>query len=163
MNNALGHIIEATEDGGDYSGTSFRWEVFILGGDPSDPSTYFAGFPKDQVSPIGSPDNVTFDTRGNLWIATDGQRSNLKVNDAIHAVPVDGPQRGRVMQILSAVVGAEVASLVFNTDDQALFASIQHPGEGGTLEQPTSVWPTGTVAIPTVVVVTRAGGGPIGG
>lgn len=161
-NNAFGHILEATEDGNDYTATTFRWEVFLLGGDPSDPSTYFAGFPKDQVSPIGTPDNVTFDSRGNLWIATDGQPSSLKVNDAIHAVAVDGPWRGRVMQLLSGVSGCEVASLVFNTDDQALFVSIQHPGEGGTLAQPTSVWPTGTVAIPSVVVVTRVGGGAIG-
>ena len=77
-------------------------------------------------------------------------------------MPVDGPQRGRVMQLLSGVTGAEVASLAFNTDDTALFASIQHPGEGGTLEQPTSVWPTGVVARPSVVVVTSTSGGTIG-
>jgi hypothetical protein len=161
-NNAFGHIIEATEDGGDYAGTAFTWEIFILGGNPSDPTTYFAGFPKDQVSPIGSPDNITFDTRGNLWIATDGQPNNLKVNDAIHAVPVDGSERGFVRQLLSAVPGAEVASLVFNSDDTALFAAIQHPGEGGTLDKPISVWPTGSVALPSVVVVTKTGGGQIG-
>jgi secreted PhoX family phosphatase len=160
-NNLFGHIIEATEDGNDYTATTFRWDVFILGGDPSDPSTYFAGFPKDQVSPIGNPDNVAFDSRGNLWIATDGQPSSLKVNDAIHAVPTEGPERGHVKQLLSAVVGAEVASLAFNADDSALFAAIQHPGEGGTLAQPTSTWPNG-VARPGLVVVTRLGGGPIG-
>ena len=77
-------------------------------------------------------------------------------------MPVDGPQRGRVMQLLSGVTGAEVASLAFNTDDTALFASIQHPGEGGTLEQPTSVWPTGVVARLSVVVVTSTSGGAIG-
>jgi uncharacterized protein len=161
-NNAFGHIIEATEDANDFTATTFRWEIFMLGGTPSDPSTYFAGFPADQVSPIGCPDNITFDTRGNLWIATDGQASALKVHDAIHAVATEGPMRGRVMQILSAVIGAEVASLVFNTDDGALFAAIQHPGEGGTLAQPTSSWPNG-LARPSVVVVTKAGGGPIGG
>ncbi len=51
----------------------------------------------------------------------------------IHAVPVEGPERGHLKQFLSAVKGSEVASLVFNTDDGALFASIQHPGEGGKL------------------------------
>ena len=30
-------------------------------GDPAAPETYFAGFPKDQVSPISCPDNVAFD------------------------------------------------------------------------------------------------------
>ncbi len=160
-NNAYGHIIEATEDRNDHTATSFKWEIFILCGEPADASTYFAGYPKDQVSPIGCPDNICFDSKGNIWIATDGQPASLKVNDAIHAVPVAGPQRGRVMQLLSAVSGAEVASLVFNPDDTALFAAIQHPGEGGTLEKPSSTWPNG-VALPSVVVVTRADGQPVG-
>ena len=160
-NNAFGHIIEATEDGNDAAGTTFRWEIFLLAGRPDDPTSYFAGCSTEQVSPIGSPDNITFDSRGNLWIATDGQPANLKVNDAIHAVPVAGPERGHVKQLLSGVVGCEVASLVFNTDDSALFASIQHPGEGGSLDQPTSGWPDG-LARPGVIAVSRTAGGMIG-
>ena len=134
----------------------------MLCGKPDDETAYFAGFDKSQVSPIGSPDNLAFDSRGNLWIATDGQPSNLKVNDAIHAVPVEGAERGHLKQLLSAVSGSEVASLVFNPDDTALFASVQHPGEGGKLSAPTSVWPTGTFARPSVVVVTSTRGGVVG-
>ena len=161
-NNAFGHIIEWTEDGNDHSATGFRWEIFMLCGRPEDETTYFAGFAKDQVSPIGSPDNLSFDTRGNLWIATDGQPSNLKVNDAILGVPLEGAERGHLKQLLSGVTGCEVASLLFNSDDTALFASIQHPGEGGKLDQPTSTWPTGALARPSLIVVTRINGGPIG-
>ena len=160
--NAFGHIIEWTEDGNNHAALRFRWEIFMLCGRPDDETAYFAGFPKDQVSPIGSPDNIAFDTRGNLWIATDGQPSNLKVNDSIHGVPVEGAERGHLKQLLSAVPGAEVASLNFNTDDTALFATIQHPGEGGKLSAPTSVWPTGTHALPGVVVVTSLRGGAVG-
>jgi hypothetical protein len=134
----------------------------VLCGRPEDESTSFGGFDKSQVSMIGSPDNLAFDSRGNLWIATDGQPSSLKVNDAIHGVPVEGADRGHLKQLLSAVPGAEVASLVFNSDDTALFASIQHPGEGGTLSAPTSVWPTGTYARPSLVVVTNQSGRAIG-
>ena len=161
-NNAFGHIIEWTEDGNDHAALSFRWEIFMLCGRPDDETAYFAGFPKDQVSPIGSPDNIAFDTRGNLWIATDGQPASLKVNDAIHGVPVEGAERGHLKQLLSAVSGAEVASLAFNADDTALFASIQHPGEGGKLSAPTSVWPTGTQARPSLVVVSSLRGGAVG-
>lgn len=161
-NNAFGHIIEWTEAGNDHAALSFRWEIFMLCGQPGDESTYFAGFDKSQVSPIGSPDNLAFDSRGNLWIATDGQPSNLKVNDAIHAVPVEGAERGHLKQLLSAVPGSEVASLIFNPDDTALFASVQHPGEGGKLSAPTSVWPTGTYARPSLVVVTSTRGGIVG-
>ena len=132
----------------------------MLAGDPADPSTYFAGFPKDQVSPIATMDNIAFDDSGNLWIATDGQPSAIKVNDGVFGVPTDGPERGHVKQILSAVVGSEVASLAVDSPSQSMFVSIQHPGEGGTLTEPTSHWPTGSVALPAVVVVTRQDGAP---
>ena len=72
VENRSGHIIEITEDGDDHSATGFAWELFLVAGDPEDDATYFAGFPKDQVSPIASPDNITFDVLGNIWISTDG-------------------------------------------------------------------------------------------
>jgi secreted PhoX family phosphatase len=160
--NAWGHIIELTEADGNHAGDHFSWEIFLLAGDPADPSTCFAGFPRDQVSPIANPDNISFDASGNLWIATDGQPGPLKVNDGIFGVPTAGPERGHVKQIMSSVVGSEVASLFIDSPTQSLFASIQHPGEGGTLTAPTSQWPTGSVALPAVVVISREDGGPIG-
>lgn len=69
----------------------------MLCGDPANPTdapTYFAGFDPSKVSPISSPDNVTFDRRGNLWIATDGQINTFGKNDGIYAVPVEGEERG---------------------------------------------------------------------
>ena len=161
-NNAMGHIIEIAEDGGNHSRLTFTWDIFILAGQPTDPTSYFAGFQKDQVSGFACPDNISFDSRGNLWIATDGQPSAIKVNDAILAVATEGPERGLVKQFLTSAVGSEVASLYVMRDDSALFASIQHPGEGGSLAAPTSTWPDGGVARPGVIVVTRNGGGAIG-
>jgi secreted PhoX family phosphatase len=160
--NTAGHMIELTEADGLHTSDHFGWEIFMLAGDPKDPSTYFAGFPKDQVSPIASMDNIAFDASGNLWIATDGQPSALKVNDGVFGVPTQGPERGHVKQLLSAVPGAEVASLVVDSPTQSMFVTIQHPGEGGSLTRPTSVWPTGSVALPAVIVVSREDGGPIG-
>ncbi|MCV5738027.1 DUF839 domain-containing protein, partial [Escherichia coli] len=81
------------------------------------PSTFFAGFDKAKVSPIATPDNLTFDRAGNLWVATDGMDgSNLKSNDGIFAVPTQGPERGWVRQFLSAPKGAEVCGPVFTAD-----------------------------------------------
>lgn len=161
--NRFGHIIELIEDDRDPASTSFRCEIFLLCGDPTDPSTYFSGFDKSKVSPISNPDNLTFDSFGNMWIATDGQPDTLGANDAVHAVPTRGSSRGQVRQFLSAAFGAEVASLVLNPDEHALFVSIQHPGEGGTLAQPTSVWPDPPAgpARPSVIVVTRDSAGPV--
>jgi secreted PhoX family phosphatase len=160
--NTWGHMIELTESDGNHAGASFHWEIFLLAGDPADESTYFAGFPRSQVSPIACMDNIAFDPSGNLWIATDGQPSAIKVNDGVFGVPTEGPERGHVKQLLSAVTGSEVSSLVVGAQTQSMFVSIQHPGEGGSLTAPTSHWPTGSVALPSVIVVSREDGVPLG-
>lgn len=172
--NYNGHIIEITETRNDPSSTTFRWEMFIQCGDATDPTTYFAGFPKDQVASVSAPDNIAFDRRGNLWIATDGQirRDAFRgpglpgspATDSIYAVAVAGPERGLTKRLVNGVLGGEIASLAFNTNDTALFLSIQHPGEGGTVADPASHWPDGgdLVARPTVIAVHRLDGGIIG-
>ncbi|WP_027891745.1 PhoX family protein [Calidithermus chliarophilus] len=163
--NKDGHIIEIMEEGNDAGATRFRWALFLVCGDPKDPSTFFAGFDKGKVSPIATPDNITFDRAGNMWVATDGMDgSNLKAHDAIYAVPTQGPERGYVRQFLSAPKGAEVCGPVFTPDNRTLFAGIQHPGEGGTIEKPVSLWPDGAgVARPSVVAIRKSDGGVIGG
>jgi hypothetical protein len=62
--NPFGHVLELREHGDDAGATRFCWQIFLLCGDPTDPSTYFAGYPRRLVSPIGSPDNMTFDNGG---------------------------------------------------------------------------------------------------
>jgi hypothetical protein len=174
--NRHGHIIEITENGDNPAALTFAWEMFLLCGNPATQpvnspaptlgaeATYFGGFAHSQVSALSSPDNITFDRRGNLWIATDGQPTTFGMNDGIFAVPVEGQERGFLRQLFSGVIGGEVASLHFGALDQSLFVSIQHPGEPGTgpnsanssFETPTSVWPDGnTPPRPSVVVVTK--------
>lgn len=158
-NNAGGHVIELFEDDGDAGATSFTWSLFLVCGNPDDPSTYFAGFPKDQVSPIGNPDNVAFDRLGNLIIATDGQPGSIGVNDAFHFVPVDGDQRGHVQQFLSVPVDAEACGPELTPDNRTLFCAVQHPGEDGTVDSPTSTWPDGQAPPrPSVVDIAKTRG-----
>ncbi|HEX5138313.1 MAG TPA: PhoX family phosphatase [Planctomycetota bacterium] len=161
--NRCGHVVEILEEGNDAAARRFRWSLFLVCGDPGDPSTYFAGFPKGKVSPISTPDNVAFDRAGNLWIATDGQRGSIGNNDGIFVVPTAGPERGRVRQFLSAPEGAEVCGPAFTSDGRTFFAAIQHPGEGGTVEKPSSRWPDGAGAPrPSVVAIRREDGDAIG-
>ncbi len=158
-NNRYGHIIELTEDdNGNATSTTFTWEIFILCGDPHDPDhdTYFAGFPQHRVSAISSPDNLTFDNYGNMWIATDGQPGTLDAGDGIYAVPVEGSERGFLRQFLSGPVGAELCGPEFTSDNRTLFCAIQHPGEGGTVEEAISTWPDGaSPPKPSVIAVTK--------
>jgi hypothetical protein len=157
--NTHGHVIELTETGDDATATTFGWSIFMLCGDPSVAAqgTYFAGW-QGAVSPISSPDNITFDRAGNLWIATDGQINTFRRNDGIYVVPTAGSQRGNLRQLLSGVPGGEVASLAFSADERYLFVSIQHPGEGSTLASPTSTFPNGDMPRPTVIVVENDNG-----
>ncbi|MBA2453197.1 MAG: PhoX family phosphatase [Chloroflexia bacterium] len=163
--NVNGHIIELTETDDDAVSTTFTWDIFILCGLPGDPSTYFAGFPKENVSPIAAPDNVNFDIDGNLWISTDGQPRPIGYADALHAVPTSGAERGNLQQFLAVVAGSECASFDFTDDNRNLFVAVQHPGEGGTIEEPVSTWPhdeTG-YARPTVIQVWADDGRKVGG
>ena len=162
-NNRHGHIIEITEANNDATATTFKWEIFMLCGDPAvaTEGTYWAGW-QGGVSPISSPDNIAFDKAGNLWIATDGQINTFRKNDGVYVVPVEGAQRGYLRQFLSGVPGGEIASLALAPDDRTLFASIQHPGEGTTYDSPSSTFPDGGKPRPAVVAVRKGDGGLIG-
>jgi hypothetical protein len=158
-NNLHGHIIELSEGGDDAASTWFNWEIFLLCGDPAtDSSVYCAGYDASQLSPISAPDNIAFDSSGNLWIATDGmiRPESFDMNDGIFVVPTDGPERGYLRQFLSGVPGGEISSLAFTPNDSTLFACIQHPGEGGTYGDSPSLFPDGqTPPRPAVVAVTH--------
>jgi secreted PhoX family phosphatase len=163
--NRYGHIIEISEAGNDPGAISFTWNIFILCGVPgSGDGSSFAGYDPAGVSAISSPDNIAFDSAGNLWIATDGQPGTLSSNDGIFVCPVEGPDRGHLRMLLTGPFGCETASLEFTPDDTTLFVSIQHPGERGTgpnsanasIATPTSLWPDGvTPPRPSVIAVVR--------
>jgi hypothetical protein len=59
--NKHGQVLELTENDNDPAAEGFGWRLFLVCGDPADPSTYFRRVPKDQVSPISCPDNLAFD------------------------------------------------------------------------------------------------------
>ncbi|MFD7191065.1 PhoX family protein [Streptomyces sp. NPDC059914] len=163
ISNKHGHVLEITEDGGDHTSETFGWTLPIVCGDPGDPSTYFMGYDKEQVSPISSPDNLTFDKAGNLWIATDSTYA-LDANDGLYATPVEGPDAGHVRKFLSAPVGAEVCGPYLSDDGRTVFAAMQHPGEvdGSSFERPASTWPDGGLPRPGVVCAWRPDGRPAG-
>ena len=148
--NKYGHVVELVEARNDAAATAFTWRLFLVCGNPDDPTTYFAGFPKDEVSPVSCPDNVAFDANGNLWVGTDGAPGTIGKCDAFHAVPVTGPERGRARQFLSVPAGAEASGPEFTPDQRTLFCSVQHPGEGVP-----SQWPdfNGNPPRPSVISV----------
>lgn len=140
--NRDGHVIELTERANDAAATEFSWNILLVAGDPAkDASTYFAGYPKDKVSPIACPDNLAFDSRGNLWISTDGQPGTIGYCDALHKVTLTGRERGKVEQFLAVPAGAETCGPVIHDRDGSVFVAVQHPGEGGSFDEPLSFFP----------------------
>lgn len=153
--NKSGQILEITDN---HAGTDFAWDLLLVCGDPAAADTYFAGFDKTKVSPISCPDNVAFDSHGNLWIATDGNA--LGSNDGLFAVALEGPNRGETKQFLTVPLGAETCGPVVTGD--LVTVCVQHPGENdeNSIDDPLSRWPEGGngTARPSVVAVWKANG-----
>ena len=155
IDNKSGQVLELDDE---HAGTSFTWNLLLVCGDPAAADTYYGGFDKTKVSPISCPDNLAFDSHGNLWISTDGNA--LDSNDGLFAVALDGPNRGETKQFLTVPLGAETCWPVV-TDD-LVTVCVQHPGEhdDNSIDDPLSRWPEGGngTARPSVVAVWRDGG-----
>lgn len=154
--NRDGHVVEIDEKG-DQTSTTFAWNLLLVCGDPeTDQGTYFGGYPAEKVSPISCPDNLAFDSVGNLWISTDGAPDGIGYNDGLFRVTLEGDERGRVEQFASMPSQAETCGPIVRDKDRTAFVSVQHPGEDGTFDEPTSMFPEydgGTGPKPTVVQI----------
>lgn len=116
---------------------------------------------------MSCPDNGAFDDTGRLWVATDGQPTSIKKNDAVYVVEVEGVQRGMTKMFLSGLPGGEVCGPEFTPDNRTLFVAIQHPGEAkeSTFANPVSRFPDYTLDMPprpSVVAIYRPDGGKVG-
>ncbi len=171
--NKFGHIIELTPDGGDHASLGFAWEIMVKCGDPAIASvgaTFNAATSKDGW--FGMPDNCAVDAEGRLWIATDGNApKETGRGDGLYAMETAGAARGTSKLFFRVPMGAEMCGPWFTPDGETLFLAVQHPGESeekgapATFEQPTTRWPDfkdGVPPRPSVVVVTKQGGGKIG-
>ncbi|MEM9012379.1 MAG: PhoX family phosphatase [Pseudomonadota bacterium] len=176
---AFGHVIEITVPAGDHDTASAQWEILIRCGDPSvaevgaqwGPATSEHGW-------FGSPDNCAIDADGRLWISTDQGRGWPLTGkaDGLYAIDTEGEVRGSSKLFFRCPVGAELCGPYFTPDSETLFLAVQHPATDGvssypgferdsTFEDPATRWPDfadGMPPRPSVVVVRKQGGGPIG-
>ena len=174
--NAFGHIIEITEDGGDFTAGKGKWEVLLKCGDPS-VAEVGATFSTATTANgwFGMPDNCAIDAAGRLWVATDGQGPKATGRtDGLWAVDTEGEARATSKLFFRVPIGAEMCGPLFAPDDQTAFVAVQHPGDGGEdwegfgrpsyYEDPSTRWPDFKADMPVrpaVVAITRQGGGKI--
>ena len=169
--NPHGQIVELIPPGEgadrDHTATDYRWEIFLMAGDPRKPEEGARYHP--QVSENGwlsAPDNIAFDREGRIWIATDGL-PRFGLADGAYVAETRGPRRALTRHFYRTPIGAELCGPEFNGDSSAYFAAVQHPGasEGSTFDNPSTRWPDfqpGVPPRPSVQVIVKKGGGMIG-
>jgi secreted PhoX family phosphatase len=170
--NRHGHILELVPPGAGKPGRArhdadrFTWSVLLLAGEEKDGARYH---PKtaDHGQWLSCPDNITFDRKGRLWIATDqgSAQSRHGIPDGIYACDLEGEGRALVKFFYAVPKDAEMCGPCFTPDGTTLFAAVQHPGEDSTFDAPTTRWPDFRDDMPprpSVVAIRRKDGRPIG-
>lgn len=162
--NQYGQILRWRESEDNASAMTFEWDLFVVAGNP----TVHAGTPQAGSSNINaqnmfnSPDGLSFDEAGRLWIQTDGDSSNkgdfagMGNNQMLCADPASG----EIRRFLVGPVGCEITGISFTPDYRTMFVGIQHPGENGGSTFPEHL-PNGKPRS-SVMVITRQDGGVIG-
>ena len=175
--NLFGHIIEMTAPDMDHAADTFKWEILVKCGDPSVAevgATFSSATTKDGW--FGMPDNCAVDAEGRLWIATDGNTAeDTGRSDGLWGLETEGEARGTSKHFFRCPAGGELCGPVFTPDVEAAFVAVQHPADDGeawpefgrvsTFDDPSTRWPDfkdGVPPRPSVVVITKTGGGKIG-
>ena len=161
--NRFGQIVRWRPDGGNHTAEGFEWKLFVLAGNPAVHGDDRAGSANVNAGNMfNSPDGISFDDNGILWIQTDGNYKNEgdfegQGNNQMLAAD---PETGEIRRFLVGPLACEVTGLSFSPDRRTMFVGIQHPGEKGF----DSHWPDGGDSVPRsgVVAVTRDDGAVIG-
>ena len=167
--NTHGHIIELeiprVDGKPNHAATRHHWSIFLKGGRLQEDDGWYQG--QKPETWVSCPDNIAFDNQGRLWIATDGFESSSGILDGIYACEVAGPKRALTKQFFHVPIGAELCGPCFTPDNSTLFVAVQHPGEFSTYDKPSTRWPNSPDSdlppMPSIVAITRKGGGPIAG
>jgi secreted PhoX family phosphatase len=172
----FGHILEILPPNGDHAAPNFRWEILVRCGDPSIAAvgaTFNPATTKDGW--FGMPDNCAVDSLGRLWIATDGNApSKTGRADGVWAIETEGAARGTSKLFYRVPNGAELCGPEFTPDMETFFVAVQHPGEPdeddpnakpASFTNVSTRWPDfkdGVPPKPSIVAITKRGGGKIG-
>ncbi|PKG78731.1 dTDP-glucose 4,6-dehydratase [Shewanella sp. Actino-trap-3] len=175
LNNSFGHVIRWNE--GD-SATEFSWDIFVFGSPTDgDAETNLSGL--TDLNQFASPDGVSFDQRGILWVQTDNGASEVTeaTNDQMLAIvpsamlDADGNQQvvtaenqTQLKRFFVGPNGCEVTGFAITLDYTTVFANIQHPSNWPYSDKADQATPAGTLVRPraATVMIRKNDGGEVG-
>lgn len=162
VENNFGQIVRWTPMNEDHTSNEFKWNLFVLAGNPAVYDDANAGSQNvNQDNMFNSPDGLKFDSKGLLWIQTDGNYSNAKgfEGQGNNQMLVGDPETGEIRRFLVGPKECEITGAAWNIERTTMFISVQHPGEKGD-----SHWPAGGQSVPrsSVIAISREDGAVIG-
>ena len=128
-----GCLMRLAEENNQPSALKFNWQIMAVGGEPSEGGLGFA-----------NPDNLEFDSNGDLWMVTDMSAGIMNEspqrnennwatgvfgNNSLWYIPLSGENAGKAYPFAIAPSETEATGPFFTKDQQTLFLAIQHPGE----------------------------------
>ncbi|KAF0675332.1 PhoX family protein [Profundibacterium mesophilum] len=179
--NNYGQILRWTPDNGDHTADGFEWRLFALAGnpvlaealegvtdaemaEPADPGLAVENvYPGSENVTAGnmfnSPDCLAFDTRGMLWILTDGNYSDEGPFEGMgnNQMLAGDTETGEIRRFMVGPRECELTGMQLSPDGKTMFVGVQHPGEDGN-----SNFPDGGLPRSGVVMITRTDGGVMG-
>lgn len=161
--NNYGQIVRWKEKNADNTASTFKWDLFLVAGNPTVHKDFYAGSANiNDENIFNSPDGLGFDKAGRLWIMTDGKYSNEGdfAGMGNNQVLVADPDTGEVRRFATGPIACELTGLTFAPDQRTVFIGVQHPGE----KDKPSHFPAGGNNKPrsTIMVIQRKDGGIIG-
>ena len=129
--NEFGQIVRWYPANANHADLAFTWDLYVMAGNPDVHKDAYAGSSNINTGNMfNSPDGMTFDSTGLLWIQTDGEDSNEGdfLGMGNNQMLIGDPVTGQIERFLTGPNGAEVTGLCWSSDKRTAFVGIQHPG-----------------------------------
>lgn len=128
--NNYGQIVRWYPADDDHAAASFKWDLFVMAGNPTVHDDAYAGSPN--INPgnmFNSPDGMMFDSTGLLWIQTDGNYSNEGdfAGQGNNQMLAGDPATGQIERFLTGPFGCEITGITWSADRRTMFVGVQHP------------------------------------
>lgn len=156
--NKYGQIVRWYPENDNHAAVDFTWDLYVMVGNPDVADGAYKG--SDNVNSgnmFNSPDGMMFDSKGMLWIQTDGDDSNEGEFAGMgnNQMLVGDPVTGEIARFMTGPKGSEVTGITWSSDRRTLFVGIQHPAAPFPMGE-------GKLARSSVVAIKRDDNGLIG-